>query len=1219
MTSHERLLREINSAAYPITKVIMALCPKATMSPVPGSDRRWTMPCPFRNDNDNDNHNGKVGGGAGEPTCIIDLDRNVAYVPELGLGGSTVQFVMDLLGISERMAAQKALDIINAPEKGQSEGALALDPMECTKDDDEDEQSEEPLRREKVRGVLRWMHRILQRALWESKDNAGREFCKSRHWSEETLKLAQIGYAAEGRILEEAMADEDSDSVLHTLVEMGILYEHNYRGDVTYTGAHDNRVAYPIYNAYGELTAFSFRDDGTNEAKWNEEHEKRLQQFKDKGDIASYNSESGQKYGKKCLYMRSEASLEPSRQQLFGMEAASKAMTRTHDRKMYIVEGQPDQMRIRSLGIENVVAVMTATISEDYIDTRTGYVEDDTRGKFGILKKEGCLSLCLIPDIDKYDPDKGQRYGVGITQTIKNVENAIKAGFKVTVKEIEPHQIEKTVGDKVVVTEPWEQKEDADSYFDRHPDMWAKVEEKPWHKWLAAKWRLDMDGADPESRVIYTKRMAECIAMFKEKATRQEIITDVLKENKLFQKSLLTNAVLEILGQKAALQQRKEQKSQGDLARFGFVEANGCYRRVSADEPFTDFIINPKYFIKKVGGGSFWICEILCYDGNMEVINPTDEDVTSLAKFKKLAASAAMSFEGKDPELVRIFKYIKSVAEEVKKIGRYGWQSAQKAYAWGNGAMINGEWFPANKYGVVDLPGDTHLFIPSAQTYDAVNEDDDEEKFQFAHSFSYTPVKSNNAFGTGSAKTYTIKEVFKQMHDVIGEAGDFGAMFLVASIFFDVVRKQGRGFPIFTCYGPKGSGKSTIGEVLTHFFGTKHMMQNLESATPAALDALVTSGSNCVVHWDEYSEGVGRDSKKLDQIKNLWGGDGRSKMSASTNYQEASSKKVRCGVVLTGEVMPNHIDSMPRRMVMFNFFDDKEKFAANEAAYNLLVEMYTPGLQYLTAEILAQRTLFEQQFPTVYQNMLKIVNEKLKGQQGIESSIKTNWTQLLASYFTLSEMDWWPFDFIEIVDKTVEKIVWQSAVSESKNRRAVFWKQLLLAAESDQLWMGVHIKIKYTHQLSNNEPMKKDWARRATRVLLLRFDNVFQIIERAATGNQALRDQLMSAGSMRDYINKECYLGETRQETFFDADQRGYALPDRNGSYHANRKSGVMVFDYERLKKRYDIDFDNVPECRFAGPVPTDVEEYNNNSAQPIPEGVDPDDPLGAKQGNLFG
>lgn len=1195
----------------------MALCPKATMSPVPGSDRRWEMPNPFKKDSDK---NTDAGGGAGEPLCLIDLDRNVAYVPELGLGGNTIQFIMDKENCNEKVAVETALKIINEPDKDDKEKSLTLDPLSVGEEGDEDENDKEAQKRETVRGVLRWLHKILMRSLWESEDNPGREFCKRRQWDEKTLKLAMIGYAPEGRILQEALAEKNSDETIYTLCELGFLKENNHRGETYYSGAHDHRIAYPVFNQHNELVGFYFRDDGFNESEWKKKHDELLKKYLNKNDLANYNELSGEKYGMKCLGLRSTAVLEPHNRQLFGLESACKAMNLTHDRKMYIVEGQPDQMRIRSLGVENVVGIMTATISSGYENPETGLVDEQDKAKLDVLKEINCQTLCYIPDIDKYDPEKGQCYGVGITQTIQSIEKSIKKGFKVFVKEINLRDKKYTGedGEKVVVPEHTI-KEDADSYFGKVPQMWGKLEEVPWHKWLARKWQLDMQGEDPAGRVIYTKRMAECIAIIKDKDTRNGLVAEVLKENKLFQKSLLNNAINEYIGMQIAIKQKKEQKSQGDLARFGFVEANGCYRRVSADEPFTDFIINPKYFIKKVGDKSFWICEIACYDGKIEVINPDNEDVTSLSRFKKLVASAAMSFEGKDPELARIYRYIKSTAEEVKKIGRYGWQSQYQTYAWGNGAMVNGEWFKANEYGVVDLPGNIHLFIPSAQTYNSVNEDDDEEKFQFAHSFSYTPVKSNNAFGTGSAKTYTIKEVFKQMHDVIGEAGDFGAMFLVASIFFDVVRKQGRGFPIFTCYGPKGSGKSTIGEVLTHFFGTKHMMQNLESATPAALDALVTSGSNCVVHWDEYSEGVGRDSKKLDQIKNLWGGDGRSKMSASTNYQEASSKKVRCGVVLTGEVMPNHIDSMPRRMVMFNFFDDKEKFAANEAAYNLLVEMYTPGLQYLTAEILAQRTLFEQQFPQIYQNMLKIINEKLKGQQGIESSIKTNWTQLLASYFTLSDMDWWPFDFIEIVDKTVEKIIWQSAVSESKNRRAVFWKQLLLAAESDQLWMGVHIKIKYTHQLSNNEPMKKDWARRATRVLLLRFDNVFQIIERAATGNQALRDQLMSAGSMRDYINKECYLGETRQETFFDADQRGYALPDRNGSYHANRKSGVMVFDYERLKKRYDIDFDNVPECRFAGPVPTDVEEYNNNSAQPKPEGVDPDDPLGAKQGNLFG
>ena len=109
MTLYEKLLREVNSKQYPITKVIMSLCPRAVMRPVKGNDRRWTMDNPF----------GGVGAGGANLTCIIDLDRNSAFVPELGLGGSTVNFIMDLKGVSEREAVNLAIDIINAPEKGK--------------------------------------------------------------------------------------------------------------------------------------------------------------------------------------------------------------------------------------------------------------------------------------------------------------------------------------------------------------------------------------------------------------------------------------------------------------------------------------------------------------------------------------------------------------------------------------------------------------------------------------------------------------------------------------------------------------------------------------------------------------------------------------------------------------------------------------------------------------------------------------------------------------------------------------------------------------------------------------------------------------------------------------------------------------------------------------------------------------------------------------------
>ena len=65
-----------------------------------------------------------------------------------------------------------------------------------------------------------------------------------------------------------------SNYVSQFLVDHGVMYEHTGRDGVTsYTCAYDHRIAYPVYNQYNELTAFSFRDDGYNKAQWNIAHE----------------------------------------------------------------------------------------------------------------------------------------------------------------------------------------------------------------------------------------------------------------------------------------------------------------------------------------------------------------------------------------------------------------------------------------------------------------------------------------------------------------------------------------------------------------------------------------------------------------------------------------------------------------------------------------------------------------------------------------------------------------------------------------------------------------------------------------------------------------------------------------------------------------------------------------------------------------------------------
>lgn len=108
-------------------------------------------------------------------------------------------------------------------------------------------------------------------------------------------------------------------------------------------------------------------------------------------------------------------------------------------------------------------------------------------------------------------------------------------------------------------------------------------------------------------------------------------------------------------------------------------------------------------------------------------------------------------------------------------------------------------------------------------------------------------------------------------------------------------------FPLLNVFGPKGSGKTELAETLMTFFAADNEPLNIETATIPAISDSAASVSNALVHIDEYKNGI--DIKKIEMLKDFWGGFGRSKMNMDKDKKKEQAR-VDCGFILTGQEMP---------------------------------------------------------------------------------------------------------------------------------------------------------------------------------------------------------------------------------------------------------------------------------------------------------------------------
>ena len=139
-----------------------------------------------------------------------------------------------------------------------------------------------------------------------------------------------------------------------------------------------------------------------------------------------------------------------------------------------------------------------------------------------------------------------------------------------------------------------------------------------------------------------------------------------------------------------------------------------------------------------------------------------------------------------------------------------------------------------------------------------------------------------------SLRDYAVKLI-----DVFGDNAKVGICFLLATLFRDVVAGFTKAFPILNLFGPVGSGKSELGHSLMSFFIIDNTPPNIQNSTVPAMGEIVAQCANALVHIDEYKNGI--DYLKIEFLKGLWDGSGRSRMNWEEKKREITS--VDCGVL----------------------------------------------------------------------------------------------------------------------------------------------------------------------------------------------------------------------------------------------------------------------------------------------------------------------------------
>ena len=814
-------------------------------------------------------------------------------------------------------------------------------------------------------------------------------------------------------------------------------------------------------------------------------------------------------------YLNSKESLLYSkRSTVFGLDVAWRAAGKTG--QMYLVEGAPDCMRLHAIGVQNAVADLGSAWTVE---------------QFQLIKR-AANKVCFIPD---NDPLKGGAdYGTGIEAVMKAGKLATEQHLTVSVKEI--------------TTTEEGKKEDPDTYF-KNQTLFKAVEEEDFILWLAAK--LFETSGNTEQKSDAVKRIAHLLS-FIDDDTKLTMFIDALTKyhrGKLFWQKAIENE-----------RTRRDSPKEDDIdlnRQYGFWIDRGKYFSTTEKGgvlEWSNFTLTPLFHIKDplMAKRLYLLTNEL---GVKEIVEMEQEDLISLQKFRqKLESLGNFIWKASEKELIKLKSFLYEKTETAAQIKQLGWNK-KGFFAFGNGIFDGRQFHEVNEYGIVHLGEKGNFYLPALSRIYKENTDYFRFERQFVH-FNFSMI--------------SLRDFTRQLFLVFGDNGKIGFCFYLATLFRDIITLTTRSFPILDLFGPKGSGKSELGHTLMSFFVIDNIPPNIQNSTIPALNDTVAAAANALVHIDEYKNGI--DTAKIEFIKGLWDGTGRTRMNMATDKKKETTA-VDAGVIISGQEMPTADIALFSRLIFLLF--PKSNFTASEKAnYQQLLQIRSKGLSHLTLQLLAHRDKFGQCFYDQYRQTLDDVNSRLTSHTIIDRIVQ-NWVIPLTSFRCLEGKLDTTLSYKEQLEITVEGIVHQNMECKTNDELGSFWRMVQFLNSEGEINEDADFKIKAVSRFRSTLVSETVWTE-PRKILYLQKTRIFMLYKLNAhrNGETSLPEE-----SLRYYLeNSKEYLGEQRMT--YHVIKKGNQVLDFEHRDAKGQPTKMSVqqrsycFDYEKLVEAFDINLE---------------------------------------------
>jgi len=981
------------------------------------------------------------------PSLSVSPAKNVFKCFGCGVSGNAISFVKEL----------KKTDFVGAI-KSIAEDFKIIIPQE----EYDDKQKEVHKHRESMFTVNKLAAGFFTDSL---KSNVkALEYVKSR-WNDSAIDDFMIGYAPDGWDNLRTWA-RDNGIKEEILLEVGLLSEKNNK---VYDYFRD-RIIFPIINRTGLITGFTGRDFSGKE-----------------GTPKYFNTHDTEIYSKGKV--------------LYGFNTAYRSI-REHQ-YVHLVEGNPDVIRLQSIGKLNTVGTCGTSLTSDHIAEIAKYAK----------------SITLIGDNDK----------AGVAAVIKNGKMIIEAGMFCNV---------------IPLPDSTDTKNDPDSFFcdDKQFDTYATENIKDYIIWLAQRRQSKCKSPDLKTKLI--DELSDLITHLPQSSHSVfvEQLSAIIKPKKAWLDRIKT-----IIQEDEPVKEDKAgwiptHVSLSDWEKYGFYEENNCYFFRTKDGPKRgcNFTMDPLFHISSVMNAKR-LYKITNEYGFSQVIELNQRDLITLAGFKlRVESLGNFLFEGSDMDLNKLKRFLYEKTQTCYEIVQLGWQK-QGFWSWCHG-IYNGKFQNADPNGIVMFEDRNYYLPASSEIYR-----EEDTLFISERRFMFRP------------SDITLYDYCHRLIAVFGDNAKFAICFYMASLFRDHIAKLFGFFPILNLFGPKGAGKTELAISIMQFFGPQEKGPNITNTSKAALADHVALFSNACCHIDEYKNSL--EMEKIEFLKGLWDGTGRTRMNMDKDKKKETTK-VNVGIILSGQEIPTADIALYSRL-LFLFFTKVVYSAQEKILFNELKDIEKLGISHLTHELLNFRSYFIQHFYENYNEASKELAIELKEDQ-IEDRIFRNWLVIIAAYRTLSNKISVPWEFTGLVKEAAKLIIRQNFEVKSRNEISQFWSIVEFLVQNGDIREEVDYKVDFVSMLTTDTIKEAEYSV-PKNVLFMDHTRIFQFYR--THGKQSDMKVLPLPTLEYYLKNSKEYLGRKNSVGFkVEINKRIVEDTDSVAGIKKKRHvTTAMAFDYDAL------------------------------------------------------